>query len=127
VNRSLAAFLVATAVVGASAGTIRALSNSAAPRRIDVVIDARMGSFDTRLVRASKGDTVHVTVRAMDTAHGFKIQGRDDLDVTAYPGMPVEITFVVDWEGGREFYCTFSCGNQHATMTGMIISERRDG
>jgi heme/copper-type cytochrome/quinol oxidase subunit 2 len=121
--RSLANLLVVTALVGASAGTLSAQPDRAAPRRVDVVIDARMGDYTPRVIRVNRGDTVHVTLRALDTAHGFKVQGRDDVDVTAYPGMPVEITFVVDWEGGREWFCTFSCGPQHGAMSGMIVAE----
>lgn len=124
-QRSLAGFLVATALVGASAGTLTALADRAAPRRIDVQMDARMGAYTPRVIRASQGDTVHVTVRALDVAHGFKVQGRDDIDITAYPGQSVEVTFVVDWEGGREWFCTFNCGPQHGTMSGMIVAEAR--
>jgi heme/copper-type cytochrome/quinol oxidase subunit 2 len=98
----------------------------AGPRRIDVAMEARMGSFAPQVIYARQGDTVHVTIRAMDTAHGFKVQGRDDIDVLLMPGQTVEVSFVVDWEGGREWYCTFSCGSQHGTMTGMIIAQPRE-
>lgn len=121
-NRSLARFLVVTAIVGASAGTLSALPHRAAPRRIDVAIDAHMGHFAPRVIRANKGDTVHVTLRAMDTAHGFKVQGHENIDITAMPGMPAEVSFVVDWDGGLEWFCTFNCGPQHGSMSGMIVA-----
>lgn len=124
-NRSLARFLVVTAMIGTAAGTLAALPDRSAPRRIDVTIDAHMGRYAQRVIRAQKGDTIHVTLKAMDTAHGFKVQGRDNLDITAYPGLPAEASFVVDWDGGLEFYCTFSCGPQHGSMSGMIVSEPR--
>lgn len=125
-NRSLARMLVATALLGASAASLKALASHSAPRRIEVVIDAHMGHFTPRVINARKGDTVHVTLRAMDTAHGFKVQGHDNIDITAMPGMPAEVSFVVDWEGGVEWYCTFNCGPQHGSMSGMIIAARRD-
>lgn len=124
-NRSLARFLVVTAVLGAAAGTASALPGSSAPRRIDVVIDAHMGRYAPRNLRVQKGDTVHVTLRAMDTAHGFKVQGHENVDITAMPGMPAEVSFVVDWDGGMEWFCTFNCGPQHGSMSGMIVSEAR--
>lgn len=124
-NRSLARFLVVTAILGGAAGTVAALPGSSAPRRIDVVIDAHMGHYTPRNLRVQKGDTVHVTLRAMDTAHGFKLQGHDDIDITAMPGMPAEASFVVDWDGGLEWFCTFSCGPQHGSMSGMIVSTER--
>lgn len=115
--------IAAAALGAATATTLLALPNRAAPRRIDVAVDARMGSFAPRMIRATRGDTIHVTLRALDTAHGFKVQGTD-IDITAMPGQAVEVTFVVDWEGGREWYCTFSCGPQHGTMSGMIVVQR---
>jgi heme/copper-type cytochrome/quinol oxidase subunit 2 len=117
--------VVGMAVLGAAAGTLAALPAGGAPRRIDVVIEARMGHFTPRLIRAQKGDTIHVTLRAMDTAHGFSVQGKD-VDITAYPGMPAEVSFVADWEGGLEWYCTFSCGPSHGSMSGMIVVANRD-
>lgn len=95
-------------------------SEVAGPKRVDVVIDARMGGYLTQVIRASRGDTVHVTLRAMDSAHGFRVQGTD-VEVTAYPGIPAEVTFVADWLGGREWYCTFDCGPTHGQMSGMIV------
>ena len=123
-NRSIAKVLTAAFVLGATAATVSALPNTPAPRRIDVVIDARMGHFSPRVINANKGDTIHVTLKANDTAHGFKVQGRE-IDITAMPGMPTEASFVVDWEGGVEWYCTFSCGPQHGSMSGMIVSTQR--
>ena len=124
-NRSIARFLVVTAILGAAAGTLRALPGKSAPRRIDVVIDAHMGHYSPRVIKAQRGDTIHVTLRAMDSAHGFKVQGHDNIDITAMPGMPAEASFVVDWDGGLEWFCTFNCGPQHGSMSGMIVAEDR--
>ncbi len=123
-SHQIAKLLVATAVLAATAGTVRALTARPAPTRIEVSIDARFGSFTPHVIRANRGDTIHVTLRALDSAHGFKVQGTS-VDITAMPGMTTEVTFVVDWNGGREWYCTFSCGPQHGTMTGMIVTESR--
>ncbi len=123
-NRKASKLLVATVALIATAGTLRALTARPAPTRVEVTIDARMGSFTPRTIRANRGDTIHVTLRALDTAHGFKIQGTN-IDITAMPGQTAEVTFVADWSGGREWFCTFSCGPQHGTMTGMIVVESR--
>ena len=45
--------------------------------------------------------------------------------ITAMPGMPAEASFVVDWDGGLEWFCTFNCGPQHGSMSGMIVSTER--
>ena len=107
------AALAATAAVSGS-------TSRGAPRRVDVVIEGHFGHFTPTEIRASYGDTIHVTLKAMDSAHGFRVEGKD-LDVTSYPGMPAEATFVADWVGGREWYCTFDCGPQHGTMSGMVV------
>ncbi len=124
-KRNIARITTIAAVLAASAGTLGALAHRSPPRRVEMVIEAHMGHFTPRQLRVQRGDTVHVTLKAMDTAHGFKLQGRD-IDITAMPGMPAEAVFVVDWEGGVEWYCTFSCGSQHGSMTGMIVSRARD-
>ncbi len=110
-----------TALAGTS--TVPAAA-SHAPRRIDVVIEGHFGHFVPTEIRANYGDTIHVTLKAMDSAHGFKVEGKD-FDITAYPGMPAEVTFVADWVGGKEWYCTFDCGPQHGTMSGMVVVTKR--
>ena len=96
-----------------------------APRRIDVVIEGHFGHFAPTEIKAAYGDTIHVTLKAMDSAHGFKVEGKD-ADITGYPGLPAEVSFVADWVGGREWFCTFDCGPQHGTMTGMIVVSKRE-
>ncbi len=95
-----------------------------APRRIDVVIEGHFGHFTPTEIRAAYGDPIHVTLKAMDSAHGFKVEGKD-FDLTAYPGLDAQVTFVADWVGGKEWFCTFDCGPQHGTMSGMIVVEKR--
>ena len=115
----LAAGAAALAATSTASGTAKA-----APRRIDVTIEGHFGHFVPTEIRANYGDTIHVTLKAMDSAHGFKVEGKD-FDLTAYPGLNAEETFVADWVGGREWYCTFDCGPQHGTMSGMIVVEKR--
>ena len=90
------------------------------PRRIDVVVNAYFGHFVPTVIQAQYGDTIHVTLKANDSAHGFMVEDHK-FDITAYPGMPAQVSFVADWVGGKEWYCTFDCGPQHGTMSGMIV------
>jgi heme/copper-type cytochrome/quinol oxidase subunit 2 len=108
-----------------SAASNRPVAANPAPRRIDVVVEGHFGHFVPTVIRATYGDTIHVTLKAMDSAHGFMVEGRP-FDITAYPGLPAQVSFVADWIGGREWFCTFDCGPQHGTMTGMIVVEQRD-
>jgi heme/copper-type cytochrome/quinol oxidase subunit 2 len=115
--------LAAGAAAIAGASTAPGAANPA-PRRIEVVVEGHFSHFTPTEIRANYGDTIHVTLKAMDSAHGFKVEGKD-LDITAYPGLPAEVTFVADWVGGREWFCTFDCGPQHGTMSGMVVVAKR--
>jgi heme/copper-type cytochrome/quinol oxidase subunit 2 len=101
---------------------------SAAPRpiphRVDVTIEGHFAHFAPVVISANYGDTIRVTLKAMDSAHGFRVAGKE-FDITAYPGLPAEITFVADWVGGREWFCTFDCGPQHGQMSGMVVVKKR--
>ncbi|MGD0782579.1 MAG: hypothetical protein ABSA30_06945 [Candidatus Aminicenantales bacterium] len=116
--------LIAAAVAGLAGATTTSRPANPAPRRIDVVIEGHFGHFTPTEIRANYGDTIHVTLKAMDSAHGFRVEG-ENFDITAYPGLPAEVTFVADWVGGREWFCTFDCGPQHGTMSGMVVVEKR--
>ena len=122
-NRRVTATLFSITAMALAATALVAAPRKSPPRRVDVVIEARMGHYTPRVIEARKGDTVHVVLKAMDTAHGFKVQGHDNIDITAMPGMPAEVSFVVDWDGGVEWFCTFNCGMQHGSMSGMIVAE----
>jgi len=117
------ALLTGLAALATTAAVSSAPSRTA-PHRVDVTIEGHFGHFTPTEIKAQYGDTIHVTLKAMDSAHGFRVEG-DSFDVTAYPGMPAEVTFVANWVGGREWFCTFDCGPQHGTMSGMIVVEKR--
>ena len=117
-------FLLTGLAALASIAAVSSAPSHAAPHRVDVVIEGHFGHFVPTEIRAQYGDTIHVTLKAMDSAHGFMVEGEPS-GITAYPGMPAEITFVADWVGGREWYCTFDCGPQHGTMSGMVVVEKR--
>lgn len=95
--------------------------------RVDVRVqgftDGTHWRFTPTTIRAVYGDTIHVRFEAVGAGHGFRVQG-EHVDLTAYPGMPQEATFIANWVGGKEFYCTFDCGPGHAQMSGMIVVSR---
>ena len=95
------------------------------PRRVDVTVEGHFGHFVPTEIRANYGDTINVTLKAMDSAHGFEVEGQS-FDITAYPGVDAHVSFVADWVGGKEWFCTFDCGPQHGTMSGMIVVAKKD-
>ena len=110
------AYLVAAGITSivVAVPALAAHSSARAPRRIDVAVegftDGQHWHFTPTTIRAVYGDTIHVGT---------------DVDLTASPGMPQQATFVANWVGGKEFYCTFDCGPGHAQMSGMIVVTRR--
>lgn len=129
-TRGKQTLLTALIVLAAAAAPVALATTLApAPRREDVAVKGftdgqRVWHFTPRVIYAHYGDTLHVRFEAEGAGHGFRLARHTDVDLTAYPGLPAEATFVVDWVGGREFFCTFDCGPGHAQMSGMIISER---
>jgi heme/copper-type cytochrome/quinol oxidase subunit 2 len=81
--------------------------------------------FNPKVIRVRTGDTLRVRFHSEGAGHGFRVARVSGIDLVAYPGMPAEGQVVVDWTGGREFYCTFDCGPGHAQMSGMIIAAAR--
>jgi heme/copper-type cytochrome/quinol oxidase subunit 2 len=124
------AFLFAAGIttIVVAVPVLAARSVRSAPHRVDVAVegftDGQQWHFTPRTIRAVYGDTIHVVFSAVGAGHGFRVQGKN-VDLTAYPGMPQQATFVADWVGGKEYYCTFDCGPGHAQMSGMIVVTRR--
>jgi len=124
------AILVAAGMtsIAVAVPVVVARSARSTPHRVEVSVqgftDGAHWHFTPRTIRAVYGDTIHVHFEAVGAGHGFRVQGKD-VDLTAYPGMPQEASFVADWVGGKEYYCTFDCGPGHAQMSGMIVVTRR--
>jgi heme/copper-type cytochrome/quinol oxidase subunit 2 len=130
-NASRATLLTAIACTAAFLAPVTvAATYSPPPQRRDITLKGitdgqRDWHFEPRVLRVNQGDTLHFTFEAEGAGHGLRIARSQGIDVVAYPGMPAQGTVVVDWVGGREFYCTFDCGPGHAQMSGMIVSAKR--
>ena len=126
-SRTKGIVLLAAIATVSVAVPVLAVHSSKPAHRVDVHVqgftDGKNWHFTPTTIRATYGDTIHVTFEAVGAGHGFRLQGKP-VDLTAYPGMPQQATFVADWVGGKEFYCTFDCGPGHAQMSGMIVVSR---
>ncbi len=90
-----------------------------APRRRDITINARTFAYTPASIEIHRGDTVHLTLQAMDTAHGLSIDGYD-VNLQAEPGQSAHATFVADRVGKFKFRCSISCGPLHPFMIGEL-------
>jgi len=88
---------------------------------VNVEIEAGSFYFSPNVINAKVGDTVRVTINAVDLQHDFVI---DELDVQSdlVTGSSSTFEFVASEAGQFEFYC--SVGNHRAQgMVGTLIVE----
>ncbi len=92
---------------------------AAPPQTRDITVDARTFAYTPASIEIHRGDTVHLTLQAMDTAHGLSIDGYD-VNLQAEPGQSAHATFVADRMGKFKFRCSISCGPLHPFMIGEL-------
>lgn len=87
------------------------------PQTREITVDARAFAYEPGSVEIHRGDTVQLTLDALDAAHGLSIDGYD-VNIQAEPGKSAHATFVADKEGTFKFRCSVSCGPLHPFMIG---------
>ncbi len=91
--------------------------SAAVPQTREITIDARAFAYTPGSIEIQRGDTVQLTLEAMDAAHGLSIDGYD-INIQAEPGKRAQVTFVADKEGKFKFRCSLACGPLHPFMIG---------
>ena len=87
------------------------------PRIIEIT--AKRHTFEPAVVEVVLGEPVRFVVKSTDVLHGFAIKKfKIDKDVPA--GGDVKIDFVAKEAGEFPIICSVTCGEGHATMTGML-------
>lgn len=113
-----------------------ALLLPASPRRHDITIVARQYRFEPERIEVQRGDEVRLRLGAVDTVHGFFLEGYG-LEAEAQPGKlpfkvrragsgevfrPVdEIVFTADRPGKFRYRCSVTCGTLHPFMLGELV------
>jgi len=80
------------------------------------------GSYANTTIVVSRGDLVVIHLSSSDVAHGFAIDGYENVgpyEVAA--GQTVTFSFVADRAGRFTFYCTVFCGPGHPNHKGTFI------
>jgi heme/copper-type cytochrome/quinol oxidase subunit 2 len=90
-----------------------------APVERTILMDAKRFEYDPAILKVNQGDRVTIELVATDVVHGLSIDGYN-LETTADPGKPAQLTFVADKQGTFRFHCTVTCGNMHPFMTGKL-------
>jgi heme/copper-type cytochrome/quinol oxidase subunit 2 len=87
------------------------------PQTREVTVDARAFAYAPASIEIHQGDTVHLTLQALDAAHGLSIDGYN-VNIQAEPGKSAQASFVADKQGKFKFRCSVSCGPLHPFMIG---------
>lgn len=95
-------------------------AEASGPQVRDLKVEARAFAYSPSSVEIHQGDRVHLSLEAMDAAHGLSIDGYD-VNIQAEPGKSAQATFVADREGKFKFRCSLSCGALHPFMIGEMI------
>ena len=93
---------------------------AAQPSVREIAVRAERFTFTPNEIEVVEGETVRLTVEAVDVPHGFALA---DLGVTAVarPGQPPTVVeFVAGTPGRYRFACSVFCGNGHGDMTGVL-------
>ena len=83
-------------------------------------IDAAQFEYSPPRLNVGRGDTVHVTLTASDTVHGFYLDGYG-IDERVDPGLSQEFTFEADRTGKFKYRCSVACGPLHPFMIGELV------
>jgi len=91
----------------------------AQPRKVEIT--AKKYEFDIPRIEMKVGETVELTLKSLDTKHGFECKELGIKKVTFESGKPASLTFTATKAGTYEFRCANFCGMGHGKMKGQII------
>lgn len=77
--------------------------------------------FEPATLQVTEGDRVRLTLRSVDTEHGFEIKKHDVKVAVPKTGEPVTVDFVAGKAGTYDFKCSEYCGSGHGRMKGKLV------
>ena len=87
----------------------------------DVTVVAERYRFTPERIEVNEGDTVRVTVRSVDSTHGWEVKALG-IDLLARKGGRAETAeFVADRPGSYPIVCSEYCGRGHKRMKGLLV------
>jgi cytochrome c oxidase subunit 2 len=118
---ALAAPVAGAALAGAA--LVGAVTQDAEPRVIDIT--ARRFAFEPSQIDVLVGERVRLMVRSGDGVHGIEIKKFKVNKDVPRGGKPVIIDFTASEAGRFPILCSEYCGDDHDTMTGMLVVQAR--
>src|SRR3990172_412427 len=98
---------------------------SAAPGERYVRVEASSFEYAPAEIAVNPGDRVTIELASTDVVHGLSLDGYD-LNTTADPGQPAQLTFTADKTGAFRFRCSVTCGALHPFMIGKLTVGAND-
>lgn len=92
------------------------------PEVREIAITAKKYEFSPSKIRVRQGETVRLSITALDRKHGFKIEALD-IDRELPKGEVVAIDLKADRAGTFPIACSKFCGLGHGKMKGQLIVE----
>ncbi|MDA0205887.1 MAG: cupredoxin domain-containing protein [Acidobacteria bacterium] len=116
--------LVLTAILTV-AGLFAVLAVSLAqekPEVREIAVTAKKYEFSPSEIRVRQGESVKLSITALDRKHGFKIEALE-IDRELPKGEVVTIEFIADSAGTFPIACSKFCGFGHKRMKGQLVVE----
>ena len=88
----------------------------------EIKMTAKKYEFTPAEIRVKEGDTVKLTVTALDRDHGIEIK-QFKVKQKLRKGEPTSVEFIASQKGTFEFHCSEFCGVGHRHMKGTLIVE----
>ncbi len=88
----------------------------------EITITSERYMFSPMLVRLKKGKKVKLHLITYDIPHGI-FQSDLNLNISAYPGKPAEVTLIPTIAGEFTASCSLYCGENHDNMKMSFIVE----
>lgn len=116
--------------------SLAAAGRTPAPRDRHITIRARQYAYDPPVIRANRGDRLHIRLISADVVHGFYLEGHD-IDAEVHPQQrrikvrhpskhdswseADEIVVVAKKPGKFRYRCSHTCGFLHPFMNGELV------
>jgi cytochrome c oxidase subunit 2 len=97
----------------------RCADRGARAREIEITLK-RWGVEPAR-IEVTQGDAVKLTVKSLDSVHGFEIKKLKINKEVPKGGKPIVVEFVPNTAGEFDITCSEYCGKGHKEMKGLLV------
>jgi len=135
-RRGMAKAIPVLGLLAGAAAAVLLFAGTDPPQDRTITVFARQYAYEPSVIRANRGDTLHVKLVSLDVTHGFYLEGHD-VDAAVLPQQAKilvrrpsqgdaeteqdEIVVRTDRPGKYRYRCSHTCGALHPFMAGELI------